>query len=49
MKEAESKLKENRITTAKEMLTDGEPISKIKKYTKLTDDEIKNLQEELAC
>ena len=58
MRDIENKIKEdleNKIkkeeaeATAKEMLTDGEPVSKIKKYTKLTDEEINRLQEELAC
>jgi len=35
------------INIAKEMLLDGEPITKIKKYTKLTEKEIKELRAEL--
>ena len=40
---SESKIKEERITVAKEMLADDEPIEKIIKYTKLTEEEIKKL------
>ena len=47
--ELKIRIKANRIELAKEMLSDGEPISKIKKYTKLTDEEIQQLQEEVVC
>jgi len=36
--------REKAVETAKEMLSDGEPINKIKKYTKLTENEIKEIQ-----
>ena len=40
-------IKERAIEMAQEMLLDGEPISKIMKYSKLTEEKIKELQEEL--
>ena len=38
---------EERIEIAKEMLKDGEPIEKIVKYSKLSEDEILELQKKL--
>ena len=38
-------LRESRIETAKEMLSDGVPLEKIVKYSKLSVDEVKKIRD----
>ena len=45
--EAEKKAYEDKIDMVKEMLSDKEPMSKIMKYSKLTEKEIKNIEKTL--
>lgn len=46
--EEREKAKEERISIATEMLLEGEPIEKIKKYSKLSEDEIIKLKNKLS-
>lgn len=48
VKELEEEVSSKAVELAKEMLADGEPIQKIVKYTKLTEDEIKDIKKTLT-
>ena len=43
----EKGLEKGKIELAKEMLLDGEPLEKIKKYSKLTEEKIEEIRKEL--